>query len=190
MSENAKKIQRLSDEIIRSLPFLLDSKVNQAASTIIFHNMEECIQLVSSVNDARVLNDAFQECVNYAKEYNIIGLMDVCYRWNNTLNDKLMSFTELVNRVQEVSVEEKIYHKLDSLEKIVNNPDNSNKEELLSAQEELDKIEDEVRASNLDSNIIKSIRYRIAMLRESLNVSLVIIADFSSVYRLLKDARR
>lgn len=191
MSESSQSIKKLSDEIIKSLPFLLDPRVNQAASTIIFHNMEECINLASSVNDTLFFRDAFNMCVSYAKEYNIIGLIDACTRWNNRLNDKFTSFTNDVSeQSQDVSVEDKIFKELDRLEMIVNNPDNSNTEELMNAREELDLLEKKVRSSALGADVIKSIRYRIAMLRESLNVSLVIIADLSSVHRLLNNARR
>jgi len=189
MSEQSVNIKNLSDEIIRSLPFLLDSRVNEAAAVVIYNNMEECLKLSSNSSDMQFVGNAFQMCVTYAKKYNIDGLMKACSRWNDIACDKLDSFKR-EEESEELVSSDSISQRLDRIEAIVNNPDISDREELLSLKEDLNSLEDEVKSSVMDSNTIKSIRYRIAMLRESLNVSLVIIADMSSVHRLLKNARR
>lgn len=190
MSGYSEKIKNLSEEIVNSLPFLLDSRVNEAASVIIFNNMEECLKLASSVQDMQIIGSAFQMCVNYAKKYNIDGLRNACSKWNDIACDKLDSFKEKEVLPQEISLEEKISQRLDCLEVTINDPDIKDKEVLTQAMEEINSLEEEVRMSTMDSNVIKSVRYRIAMLRESLNVSLVIVTDMSNVYRLLRNAKR
>ncbi len=187
--EQAQDIKELSNEIINTLPFLLDPRVNQAASTIIFNNMEECLKLSNNDSDMQIVGNAFQMCVTYAKEYKIDGLMKVCARWNNVAVKKMESFKNQVSQ-EPVSIVDMINRNLDEFEVIVNDPNEMDREKLVNIKEELNELEDGLSGSSLDSESIRAIRYRIAMLRQSLNVSLVIIADLSSVHRLLKSAKR
>ncbi len=189
MKDSTESIKNLTDKIVRSLPFLLDPKVNEAASVVIYDNMQKCLEISNSVSDIQSIGNTLQILVNYAREYNISGLMSVCARWNNVAREKLETFKKHESKSGELS-EDYVFRMLDSLEVVVNNPDMQDAQVLNEAREELDSLEDRIKSSSLPINVVKNARYRISMLRGSLNVSLVIIADLSSVRRLLNNARR
>lgn len=189
MSENTEIIKFLSNEISNNLPFLLDSNTNKTILVVICNDMEKCLKLSDNVNDLQIVISTFQLCVSYSVTYKLSDLMNECSKWKDKIYEKLDYFKKENNSKNEL-IKQGILNRLNTIERIINNPDNLNREELDNAKESLDNFEKEVINSGLDSNFIKDVMYRITMLRESINVSLIIIADMSSVRRLLNNARR